>query len=241
MRSAVFVAAAAYAIGARAQANDLSATNNVTSIEGTWSSNPSVSTGGDFCTPAENKFNPPVNTGISYSFTDDGYFEEAQYQFDANGARPECIAAKLIFQHGTYEFKGDSIVLHPFEADGRIQVQNACAAVTTNVYYFAEDVVFKDWGITIDQSTAAYKLQLNAFDGRKLAPLFLTARPPNMLPTQPLYGTNETGQVISRKRSPVLERFQKRYSGASSYSTPSLVAGLGGTLAAIVTFSLALF
>ncbi|BEI80298.1 hypothetical protein CcaverHIS002_0108270 [Cutaneotrichosporon cavernicola] len=239
MRTAILVAAAAYAFGARAQ--DLSATNNVTSLEGTWSSNPSMSTGGSFCVPAENKFNPPNNTGISYSFTDDGFFEEAQYQFDSNGARPECIAAKLIFQHGTYELKGDSIVLHPFESDGRIQVQNACAAVSTNVYYYAETVTFKDWGITIDQSTANYKLQLNAFDGRKLAPLLLTARPPNMLPTQVLYGTNETGQAISRKRSAVFERFQKRYSGASSYSMPSLMVGLGGTLAAVVTFSLALF
>ncbi|CAK9785992.1 putative cell wall organization and biogenesis-related protein [Cutaneotrichosporon oleaginosum] len=241
MRSAVLLAAAAYAIGARAQANDLSETNNVTSIEGTWSSNPAVSTGGDFCTPSANKFNPPVNTGISYSFTDDGYFEEAQYQFDSNGAKPECIAAKLIFQHGKYEFQGDSIVLHPFESDGRIQVQNACAAVTTNVYYYAETVTFKDWGITIDQSTANYKLQLNAFDGRKMSPLFLIARPPNMLPTEVLYGTNESGQVLSRKRSPVMEQLQKRYSGASSYSTPSLVAGFSGTLAAVVAFSLALF
>lgn len=46
MRSAVVLAAAAYAIGARAQANDLSATNNVTSLLGTWSSNPAVMTGG---------------------------------------------------------------------------------------------------------------------------------------------------------------------------------------------------
>lgn len=26
----------------------------------------------------------PNNTGISYSFTDDGFFEEAKYQFTAN-------------------------------------------------------------------------------------------------------------------------------------------------------------
>lgn len=173
--------------------------------------------------------------------TNDGFFEEAQYQFDSNGAAPDCIAGKLIFQHGTYEFKGDSLVLHPFSADGRIQVQNACTPITTNVYYYDETETFKDWGIIIDQSTANYVLKLNAFDGRKLAPLYLVAKPPNMLPTQPLYGTNETGQIVARKRSPVFERFQKRHSGTSSYSTPSLVFGLGGTLAAVVTFSLALF
>lgn len=28
----------------------------------------------------------PANTGIAYSFTDDGFFETAQYRFKANGA-----------------------------------------------------------------------------------------------------------------------------------------------------------
>lgn len=28
----------------------------------------------------------PSNTGIAYSFTDDGYFESAQYRFNSNGA-----------------------------------------------------------------------------------------------------------------------------------------------------------
>lgn len=28
----------------------------------------------------------PANTGIAYSFTDDGYFETAQYRFQGNGA-----------------------------------------------------------------------------------------------------------------------------------------------------------
>lgn len=68
----------------RAQ-GDLSAANNVTDLEGTWSSNPSVQTGRvsllclltedrrdtdeiqDFCVPAEMRFTYPNNTGISYS------------------------------------------------------------------------------------------------------------------------------------------------------------------------------
>lgn len=33
-------------------------------------------------------FNYPANTGISFSFTDDGYFEEAQYRFNSNGSSP---------------------------------------------------------------------------------------------------------------------------------------------------------
>lgn len=62
---------------------DLGAANNVTDLEGTWSSNSAVSTGGvsrivahraaadprpqDICIPAEMKFNYPNNSGISYS------------------------------------------------------------------------------------------------------------------------------------------------------------------------------
>lgn len=40
-----------------------------------------------FADPMNNNkpFTYPVNTGISYSFTDTGYFEEAQYRFLGNG------------------------------------------------------------------------------------------------------------------------------------------------------------
>jgi hypothetical protein len=43
-----------------------------------------------FADPMNNNkpFNYPANTGISFSFTDDGYFEEAQYRFNSNGSSP---------------------------------------------------------------------------------------------------------------------------------------------------------
>lgn len=86
-----------------------------------------------------------------------------------------------------------------FEADGRIQVQDPCAATTQILTYYSQFSVFNGWTITIDIHHAAYMLQLYRFDG-SLFPrcvslfrscsgadewrrLFLTVRPPTMLPT----------------------------------------------------------
>lgn len=126
--------------------------------------------------------------------TDDGFWEEAQFQFDANPSNPGCIAAKLIFQHGQYTFDGDALVLTPWEADGRIQVQNRCTGDTTQIYYYKNQIRFRNWGISVDQSTAQYALRLNAFDGRKLPPMYQVFNPPQMLPTEPLTGLNVSGR-----------------------------------------------
>jgi hypothetical protein len=56
--------------------------------------------------------------------------------------------------------------------------------------FFASQVMFQDWGIQVDSIKASYALQLNAFDGKPLPPLYLTANPPNMLPTVILTGVN---------------------------------------------------
>jgi hypothetical protein len=62
------------------------AAHNATSIAGTWSSgSKKVLTGPGFCNPASSTFTYPATAGISYSFTDDGYFEEALYRFTGNG------------------------------------------------------------------------------------------------------------------------------------------------------------
>ncbi|KIR62393.1 hypothetical protein I314_03333 [Cryptococcus bacillisporus CA1873] len=180
---------------------DLGAANNVTDLEGTWSSNSAVSTGGDICVPAEMKFNYPNNSGISYSFTNDGYFEEVQYQYNANASNPACIQAFIYWQHGTYTFNNNgSITLHPFASDGRIQVQDPCAATTNIITYYNNQVLFTDWGIVVDPSSGRYTLNLNRYDGAKMARMFLMAKPPNMLPTQVLTGVNASGQTNTRRR-----------------------------------------
>ncbi|GAA5917509.1 hypothetical protein JCM6882_005497 [Rhodosporidiobolus microsporus] len=131
----------------------------------------------------------PANTGISFSFTDDGYFEEAQYRFNSNASEPQCPQAVVIWQHGKYAFHPNgSLTLDPsaFSSDGRIQVQDPCAATTSVLTYYSQWEIYNGWEITIDSHHAAYMLQLYKFDGSKMPRLYLTVRPPTMLPTTSL-------------------------------------------------------
>lgn len=157
-------------------------------IVGTWSSGSGkVQTGEGFCTPQDYSFNVPPTTGISYSFTQDGYYEEATYKFNSNASQPQCIQAVLIWQHGTYKLVDndgmEGITTHPIAEDGRIQVEDPCAAssnvlTTSNITReFQKYLPFDD---PVKDKAA---LQLYDFDGSLLAPMYLISRQPNMLPT----------------------------------------------------------
>ncbi|GAA5871757.1 hypothetical protein JCM8547_008134 [Rhodosporidiobolus lusitaniae] len=166
--------------------------SNATGFAGTWSTGSgAVTTGPGFADPMNNDqpFIYPANTGISFSFTDDGYFEEAQYRFNANATNPACPQAVVIWQHGKYQFyPNGSLTLDPssFSADGRIQVQDPCAATTSVLTYYSQWEIYNRWTISIDSHHAAYMLQLYKFDGSKMPRLYLTVRPPTMLPTTSL-------------------------------------------------------
>lgn len=128
---------------------------------------------------------------VAHDSTNTGFYEEAQYRYTANASNPACIQAYILWQHGTYTLNDNgSISLYPFGSDGRIQVQDPCAATTNIITYYDQFTWYADWGITIDTTTANYVLRLNRFDGAKMPPMYLTAKPPNMLPTQILTGTN---------------------------------------------------
>lgn len=205
----------------------------------------------DICVPAEMKFNYPNNSGISYSLyvlvlfprsrlthcsTNDGFFEEVQYQYNANASNPACIQAFIYWQHGTYTLNNNgSITLRPFASDGRIQVQDPCAATTNIITYYNNQVLFSDWGIVVDPSSGRYILNLNRYDGAKMARMFLTAKPPNMLPTQVLTGVNASGQTNTRRRrsftSPL--DFMKRSAAEPRWSAlfqgySAVMLGVGG-------------
>lgn len=60
------------------------------------------------------------------------------------------------------------MTLTPFPADGRIQVQDPCAAVTNIITYYNQVTQYSDWGIVIDEQTRNYVLRMNRFDGAKM-------------------------------------------------------------------------
>lgn len=73
------------------------------SIYGTWSSKSNqVFTGPGFYDPVDELLIEPSLPGLSYSFTEDGWYEEATYQVSGNPRNPTCPMASLIYQHGTY-------------------------------------------------------------------------------------------------------------------------------------------
>ncbi|TIA92472.1 hypothetical protein E3P81_01448 [Wallemia ichthyophaga] len=160
-------------------------------IYGTWSSGSGgVQTGEGFCTPQEYSFNIPNTTGTSYSFTEDGYYEEASYKFRSNATHPQCIQAVLTWQHGTYEFYDhedmQGIKTTPFSADGRVQVEDPCAASSNILSTTSFNHTFVKYLPFDDPVKNIKALQLYDFDGSELAPLYLISRQPNMLPTSPI-------------------------------------------------------
>lgn len=78
--------------------------------------------------------------------TNTGFFEEAQYRYNGNASNPSCIQAVIFWQHGTYTLNNNgSITLLPFASDGRIQVQDPCAAVTNVITYYNQQVSLRSF------------------------------------------------------------------------------------------------
>ena len=146
---------------------------------------------------ADKPFAYPSVPGISYSFTEDGFFEESQYRYNSNGkptarsppppaplarsltflvahltaSRPDCPEAVVLWQHGRYTLHTNgSMTLDPsvFSADGRIQIQNSCVSPDNVLTYYAQWELFKWWQIEVDINHNAYCLQLWKWDGSKM-------------------------------------------------------------------------
>ncbi|ODV94469.1 hypothetical protein PACTADRAFT_51302, partial [Pachysolen tannophilus NRRL Y-2460] len=180
--------------------------DNDTTLEGTWSSKSNtVFTGPGFYDPVDELLIEPALPGISFSFTDDGFYEEAIYQVTPNPQNHSCPTAVLIFQHGTYEILSNgSLTLTPFEVDGRQLLSEPCedsGVSTYSRYNQTED--YEEFAVSVDAYHGRYKLQLYEFDGTPVQPLYLAYKPPLMLPTITLNptatssGSSSTGTSVS--------------------------------------------
>ncbi|BGP38562.1 Reversal of tor2 lethality [Rhodotorula kratochvilovae] len=147
---------------------------------GTWSTGTGGPlTGPSFGVPYNNSFNYPSVAGWSFSFTEDGYFEQAQFTWNSNAADPHCIEAVVIWQHGTYQVHSNGSITTdptPFQGDGRIQVQNACAAVSSNIYYYNNPGLYKTWAVS--QWRGKTMLRLGQYDGQLMPRLYLVSDTP---------------------------------------------------------------
>lgn len=174
--------------------------HNVTTIYGTWSSgSQNVVTGAGFAQPANMSFIYPKTTGMSYSFTSDGYYEIARYRMNGNGTSPNCITGVMNWCHGTYELVSNgSITMTPF-GDGYQQIQDPCAAISNFMETYNDTELYVQWSIYQDP-TLGYMLQLYQFDGSPLPPMAQLSTSPNMLPTQALRNVS-AASTATKKRS----------------------------------------
>jgi len=177
----------ALALASTALAQDIvyDATHNATNIIGTWSSGSrAVRTGPNFANPANQSFFYPKTTGVSYSFSDDGFYEIARYRFIGNGSEPTCITGIIGWVHGRYTLQPNgSITMTPL-GDGYQQIQDPCAAVSNFIEPYNMSELYQSWRIFQDPQTLDFKLHLFQFDGAPVAPQFLVSPQPSMLPTR---------------------------------------------------------
>lgn len=172
-------------------------------LQGTWSSKSNqVFTGPGFFDPVDELIFEPSLPGISYSFTSDGFFEEARYQVVPNPQDPSCPSASIIFQHGTYSFASgnNSLMLYPFEVDGRQLVSDPCNDNGVSSYTRYHNIeVFKWFLVEFDTYHGCMRLDLYEYDGSPVQPLYLAYDPPIMLPTVTLNPT-DSADSSSQKR-----------------------------------------
>ncbi|KTW26161.1 hypothetical protein T552_04198 [Pneumocystis carinii B80] len=157
-------------------------------LAGTWTSkSKSVFTGSGFYDHVRDVMFPPKLTGVSYSFTDDGYFEESLYRVSSNPTTPECSVAVMQWQHGSYQkLDNGSLLLIPIPSDGRQIFSDPCASLTSRYTRFSVKELIIKYEVIFDPYYKEYKLLLYQFDGTPVQPLYFVHYPPRMLPTTTL-------------------------------------------------------
>ncbi|KAH8804964.1 chaperone for protein-folding within the ER, fungal-domain-containing protein [Xylogone sp. PMI_703] len=160
-------------------------------LVGTWSTKSGkVLTGPGFYNPVNDSFIEPSHTGISYSFTADGFYEEAYYRAVANPTNPKCPQAIMQFQHGKVIMNANlSLSFTPFAVDGRQLQSDPCSGDSSTYTRYNQTELMQKWQVYTDPYTKLTRLDLYKFDGSPMNPMFLAYRPPQMLPTSTLNPT----------------------------------------------------
>ncbi|KAL1976739.1 hypothetical protein VTN31DRAFT_3021 [Thermomyces dupontii] len=189
-------------------------------LTGTWSSKSrQVITGAGFYDPIKDRFKEPPLTGISFSFTDDGYFEEAYYRAISEPSNPQCPKAIMLWQHGTYSVDSNgSLVLTPFASDGRQLLSDPCASDTSVYSRYNQTERFRSYRVSTDAYHNVLRLDLEQFDGSPIQPLYIVYRPPEMLPTTTLNPTHGATPMSDKSKRSAIEYIPGRTTTGSGPS-----------------------
>ncbi|KAF8416165.1 chaperone for protein-folding within the ER, fungal-domain-containing protein [Tirmania nivea] len=213
---------------------------NITSLTGVWTSKSwAVFTGHDSYNTVSDRLIEPKLTGSSYSFTDDGFFEEAIYITISNPTEPSCPKALLQYQHGTYTLPPNgSLVLHPIAADGRQLLSDPCIFKKAVYAKFNVTEVFKQWEVVEDEYRALlgqanpYRLNLWRWDGTSANPLYRVDSKPRMNPITSEAGVNGNAGEIKKTvhGSSTGSRAMKRTVGREGKKMGEVDADPGGNV-----------
>ncbi|KAH9932814.1 chaperone for protein-folding within the ER, fungal-domain-containing protein [Epithele typhae] len=204
---------------------DFSSAHNVTAIGGTWSSgSQQVVTGSGFANPATLSFTYPNVTGVSFAFSEDGWYETARYRFVSNGSSPNCITGVVLWHHGSYTFNDNgSITLNPL-ADGFQQVQDPCAAESNFIQQYNTTEIYQLWSITED--TNGPLLRLYDSGSAPLAPMSQVYSTPNILP-QKLLNNGTEATITGTSSSLFVSSASRQWAPAELVSLASSVFAVG--------------
>lgn len=116
---------------------------------------------------------------------------------------PSCFNATLVWQHGTYNLSGGSMVMTPFKGDGAVQVMGRCLNPQVKMDYYSEYVLPADhrvekianWTTFVETDAvfypnntgSVYGLQMYEGNGVPKAKMYLQFRPPRMMPTKSIF------------------------------------------------------
>ncbi|KAK6439403.1 Reversal of tor2 lethality [Oleoguttula sp. CCFEE 5521] len=169
-------------------------------IVGTWSTKSNKTlTGPGFYDPVNENLIEPERTGISYSFTGDGHYEEAYYRAISNPANPACPSGIMQWQHGGWVMNANgSLSLTPIAIDGRQLLSEPCKGGNSVYTRYNQTELFERYEYLIDPYHNITRLNLFRFDGSPLNPMYLVMSPPMMLPTTTLHPPSATATAGSK-------------------------------------------
>lgn len=217
-----------------------------------------------FYNATADRFIEPKLTGSAYSFSADGHFESALFlaisnrtstptspptspQGPANirfsaATSPSCPSALLEFQHGTLTLTpanataNASLLLTPLAADGRRLRSDPCSYTSAVLTRYAEPVTISQYLVSTDAYNGKQRLELYAWDGTPMNPLWRSSAEPVMLSTGALgAGRKRTRRWVGRSVGG-LEGDWRQGLGSGAAASWWLWAGLGLTGAGAALF-----